>query len=469
MSLNWKEIDLLLSELDIPGAYIQQVHQHEYPSIILELKNKAGAFPLLLSTRRDFVRLCCGGSVTKKGLSTQRFAQLLRSRVRNGKITRVDHIHSQRIVRFTLQKAEEKLYMYFRMWNNGSNILLTDGQHSVIDALYRRPASGEISGGIYNPEQSLADRSSTHECKIRPFPHAQKFSEYICTTLRDSEQEFLLTIEKARLKNIIEHNLCQIQASIAQKINSMEEHTGSRCWSHYGDLILSNIHLIRPGSRNIQLHDYENGDATVVIELDPSLSPSENAQKYYIREKKARQKQQYLKDEIQNQAGLQRRLEYGLQSLEEACTAAQVKALSSTLFPKEKHTASESVGPGLCFYAEGFTILVGRDSRENDAILRTKVRGNDWWLHTRDTPGGYVFVKAPKGKTVPLTVLLDAGQLAVFFSKSKGLPRVNLYYTQVKYLRRAKGAKQGTVIPFQEKNLEIQTDEPRLLRLLGRE
>lgn len=77
-----------------------------------------------------------------------------------------------------------------------------------------------------------------------------------------------------------------------------------------------------------------------------------------------------------------------------------------------------------------------------------------------------MFIKYLKGKTVPLEVLLDAGNLALVFSKAKKEGKADLYYTQVKYLRKPKGAKAGLVLPTQEKNLSVVLDEGRLARLL---
>ena len=121
--------------------------------------------------------------------------------------------------------------------------------------------------------------------------------------------------------------------------------------------------------------------------------------------------------------------------------------------------------PGLDFLDDGWLILVGRNAGENDELLRHHVRGEDLWLHVRDFSGGYVFIKAQKGKTVPLDILLDAGNLAVYYSKARNAGTTDLYYTHVKYLRRAKNGPKGLVIPTQEKNLCIKTDKNRLARL----
>lgn len=121
--------------------------------------------------------------------------------------------------------------------------------------------------------------------------------------------------------------------------------------------------------------------------------------------------------------------------------------------------------PGLDFTVDGWYILVGRDANENDELLRHHVRGNDMWFHTRDCPGGYVFVKYRAGKTIPLEIMLDAGNLAVYYSKARKNGKADLYYTQVKHLRRAKNGPKGLVLPSQEKNLSITLDQKRLARL----
>jgi predicted ribosome quality control (RQC) complex YloA/Tae2 family protein len=74
-------------------------------------------------------------------------------------------------------------------------------------------------------------------------------------------------------------------------------------------------------------------------------------------------------------------------------------------------------------------------------------------------------VKTPQGKSLPLETMIDAATLAVHFSKGKTSGQGDVYYTRVKYLRRAKGAKKGTVLPTQEKNIHVKLDAERIERL----
>jgi predicted ribosome quality control (RQC) complex YloA/Tae2 family protein len=79
------------------------------------------------------------------------------------------------------------------------------------------------------------------------------------------------------------------------------------------------------------------------------------------------------------------------------------------------------------------------------------VKGRDLWLHVRDYPGSYVFVKHRAGKAVPPDILLDTGNLALFYSKARNNGEADLFYTQVQFLRRAKNDPQRTGDPHPRK------------------
>ena len=132
---------------------------------------------------------------------------------------------------------------------------------------------------------------------------------------------------------------------------------------------------------------------------------------------------------------------------------------------ESKKSGNEKPHPGLHYEVDGWTIMVGRTASENDELLRHYVKSLDMWLHTRDFAGGYVFIKARKDKSVPLEILLYAGNLAVYHSKARKNGQADLYYTQVKHLRRAKNGPKGLVLPTQEKNIFIKLDEEKLRRL----
>jgi predicted ribosome quality control (RQC) complex YloA/Tae2 family protein len=118
--------------------------------------------------------------------------------------------------------------------------------------------------------------------------------------------------------------------------------------------------------------------------------------------------------------------------------------------------------------AEGYPILVGRNNEQNDRLTLRVAKGNDVWLHVGGgRPGSHVVIQLPKQKTASLESLLDAGTLAVHFSKARGEHRIDVIYTLKKHVRKPKGLPAGAVVPSQTKTITVHLDEERLRRLLG--
>jgi predicted ribosome quality control (RQC) complex YloA/Tae2 family protein len=228
---------------------------------------------------------------------------------------------------------------------------------------------------------------------------------------------------------------------------------------------MAQLHQIQKGQKWLETGNFCNNNEKVHIELDPLLSPTENAERYYARFKKAKSGLGKLQDEIESLQEELEQLERTYAELYSRGEPAQIHSFIRRNRPKKKQKKKDSGIPGLQFSSHGFTLLLGRNARENDALLRKHTRGNDYWLHSRDYPGAYVFIRNKAGKSVPLDVLLDAGNLALHYSKAKHEGGGELYYTQVKYLRRAKDGKTGLVIPTQEKNLSVEIDTDRLERM----
>lgn len=231
---------------------------------------------------------------------------------------------------------------------------------------------------------------------------------------------------------------------------------------HYGDLILSYGYHIEPKSNFLECEDYESGK-TVRIQIDPDKNAQENASDYYERYKKAQSGAESLVHDIEIAEKKLLKVEKMYQEMINETNPVRIEQLlRKDTTPKQQKKKEH---PGLDYTVNGWYILVGRDANENDELLRHHVKGSDMWLHVRDFPGGYVFIKNRPGKTVPLDILLDAANLAVYYSKARNSGKTDLYYTHVKYLRRAKNGPKGLVLPTHEKNLCIEPDKDRLLRL----
>ncbi|HCE12621.1 MAG TPA: hypothetical protein DEQ24_07735, partial [Enterococcus sp.] len=105
---------------------------------------------------------------------------------------------------------------------------------------------------------------------------------------------------------------------------------------------------------------------------------------------------------------------------------------------------------------DGTEILVGKNNLQNDQLTLKTARKTDYWLHTKDIPGSHVIIRSddPTEDT-----LLEAAELAAYFSKYRQSAQVPVDYVQVKHIRKPNGAKPGFVIYENQKTLYVTPSE----------
>jgi predicted ribosome quality control (RQC) complex YloA/Tae2 family protein len=231
----------------------------------------------------------------------------------------------------------------------------------------------------------------------------------------------------------------------------------------YGDIIMANLGAIKTGDPWLEADNFYTGE-TIRIKLDPRKGPAAQGEIYYGQYRKAKNGLEELSAEIAAGEGELRALETSLSRFMAETNPLALYRLLKNRGGKPASKA-DSERPGLSFRRKDWLIIVGRDAAENDELLRRHVKGNDLWIHARDYPGSYVFIKQRSGKTVPLDILLDAGNLAIFYSKGRNNGEGDLFYTPVKFLRRAKNGPKGLALPTREKNLHVRVEDSRLREL----
>lgn len=465
MSLNWREIELIVSELPLKGSRLQGVTQHDFNAISFHFFHPVHRqWTLYTEVGTPSSRLHKLTRARAKLPKTQRFVQFLKANLVNCLVSEVAQTPGERFVDLTCTRGEDTMHLLLRFYSGaGANIIVTDDSYTILDLLLRRPRRGEASGLSFAlPEPKEIDGAFPIRRRTKGSFNEQIEEEYaaernIRTLESLYERATLLYEKKARS---LEHTLASLNTRIEQT-RDFER------YKHLGDLLSSNQHLIREGQTSLSVHDWESGEE-VEIPLDPTRSPRDAIQLYY-------ESYQRSKGRYENALGELKRVQEELRAhqaiferaLDRSLPQEEALALLTSLVEESEKEPIVRPSVGLVFQSGAYTLLVGRNAKENDELLRRHTRGNDWWVHTRDVPGGYVFIKYIKDKPPPLEVLLDAAYLAILYSKAKKAGKAELYYTQVKYLRRAKGAKMGTVLPTQERNLSVTLDEARLNVLLA--
>jgi predicted ribosome quality control (RQC) complex YloA/Tae2 family protein len=475
MSLNWKEIDAVLEELSLEGSLIQGISQPSFDSIALHTYKPAfGARTILIVLAPGVCRIHETSQKVPRTEKPLRFMEFLRSRIKGSRIAACAQAGRERIVRLDCVRGEETLLLYARLWSNAANVIVTDESGAVLDALYRRPKKGEITGGIFTVEVGASESPYT----VRDFSALEEAARARGVTLEGLSlnqkvdlwyAEYAGQLSREALVAQAQKNYAsrrsRIEAALEHLKAKREDFLHADQWKHQGDLILAFGHQ-GYDSGFLDCVDYDTGQP-VRIKVDPKKPVQENAADYYGVYKKAVSGLEELEEDIAGTEKSLRNLEALYAEIFREQNPIKLRQLAAAQEKPRQQAEKlrQSARPGLAYEIDGWTIIAGRNASENDELLRHHVRGQDLWLHTRDWPGGYVFIKNRPGKSVPLEVLLCAGNLALHHSKARQQGEADLYYTQVKYLRRAKNGPRGTVIPTQEKNLFIRKDPARLKRL----
>ena len=95
--------------------------------------------------------------------------------------------------------------------------------------------------------------------------------------------------------------------------------------------------------------------------------------------------------------------------------------------------------------SSGFTVLVGRNNKENDILTLKTAAKTDIWLHTKDIPGSHVIVQTG-GRELSEEEVFEAAAIAAYHSKGRSSENVPVDYVQVKYVKKPAGARPGMVV-----------------------
>ncbi|MDR1374144.1 MAG: NFACT family protein [Treponema sp.] len=473
MSLNWKEINLILSELDLPGSRIQKVLQCAYDVAGLQIYGRGKARMILIALTPGACRIHETFRAMPRSERPLRFAEFCKSRIVNGRIESAEQLGDNRIVRLVIRQGKNRCRFYIRLWSNAANVVVTGEDGTVLDTMRRSPRRGEITGGRFVPEEAALQTGPSgigeniprprREYQIRELPGGGSFNEKIDAWYAEHGGTLSLEALKERVRRNFEGRMGRLKASL-EKIRAKEaDYESADRFREYGDIIMANMGSIEAGTAWLEAINFYTQEP-VRIKMDPKKHPLAMAEHYYGQYRKAKTGLADVSAEIRagevELARMEKAMEELLAQTNPLALHRLIKSGGAKAVSKDDRTR-----PGLSFCRGDWLIIVGRDAAENDALLRRHTKGNDLWLHVRDFSGSYVFIKRQAGKTVPLDILLDAGNLALFYSKGRNNGAGDLFYTPVKFLRRAKNGPQGLVIPTQEKNLHIKLDEKRLREL----
>lgn len=162
-----------------------------------------------------------------------------------------------------------------------------------------------------------------------------------------------------------------------------------------------------------------------------------------------------------------------IESEERALAAVVTDAQLVAFFSDEKGEAPRRKGetpkPELPYReyvsASGRAIWVGKSGKKNDLMTFKHASPHAQWLHASGYAGTHVVVPKKKGEGLDPATLEDASRLAAHFSKAPEGVAVEVSVTEVKFVRKFRGANTGQVRIERETHRLVDND-PALVKVI---
>jgi predicted ribosome quality control (RQC) complex YloA/Tae2 family protein len=275
---------------------------------------------------------------------------------------------------------------------------------------------------------------------------------------------------------------CKRKAELLRK--ELEASEEAALYRTQAELLLAYQHEVQRGQSSVTLQNFFAGGGELVeitIPLDPRLEAVGNANRLFNKYHKLRRTLELVPPQIEQNEVELATIEQLLADLMLAETPAEVALVKAEVqaagymrgapSAREKKAQKSSKGKGgkqkgkpvppgggvplHVQSRDGFTILAGKNSRQNEVVTFQQASANDIWLHARGVPGAHVIIKAG-GRSVPDTTIDQAAGLAAFYSQARGSTSVPVDYTTVRYVRHMKGGGPGMVIYERERTIYVQ-------------
>lgn len=289
--------------------------------------------------------------------------------------------------------------------------------------------------------------------------HNQKESKELYKAYRNQILKIVLDILKK-----YQNRLVSMDKKL-QECNKKEQ------YRIYGELITSNLYRIKEEKKaSITLENYYDNNEEVVIPLDKRFSISQNAKRYFKKYNKLKNAEEIVtkqKEDTQKELVYIESIVYELENAKTVEEIAQIdKEIAENLLENIKYVngkkkqksnqkKKEEKNKIQEYEIDGFTVLIGKNNKQNDEITTKLARRYDIWLHTKDIHGSHVILKVENEQEVPKEIIEQVAQIAAYHSKAKLSSNVPVDYCYIKDVKKPSGSKPGMVIYKNNKTIFV--------------
>ncbi|MCQ2493801.1 MAG: NFACT family protein [Lachnospiraceae bacterium] len=341
----------------------------------------------------------------------------------------------------------------------------------ITDAL--KMFSVQINAGEFNPclvyegkkpKEFAAVRLSLYNHEGAQIVDVESVSALLEQFYREKNVVVHIRQRSADLRHIVQLALERNSKKLDLQLKQLKDTENREKYRLYGELLTAYAYQIKGAQKEVTVDNYYTGEQTV-IPMDPQLTASENAQKYY--EKYNKQKRTYealtgliedVKADVEHLQSIQASLDIAL--AEEDLIQIRQELAESGYVRKKSGGKKEKVTSKPFHYisSDGYDIYVGKNNFQNDELTFKFANGGDWWFHAKKMPGSHVVLRVRQGEEVPDRAFEEAAKLAAYYSQGREQEKVEIDYVRRKEVKKPNGAKPGFVVYYTNYSMTTDSD-----------
>ena len=228
----------------------------------------------------------------------------------------------------------------------------------------------------------------------------------------------------------------------------------------YGELITANLYKIpNKNVKSIELENYYDNNNLITIPLDDKYTPSINSKRFFKKYSKLKNASIIVGKQKEETLDILRYLDSVIYEIEAGTSLDNLLEIKEEISEheifkikkKKENTKSKkknitkntkfNFNP-LKFDIDGFTLLIGRNNKENDYLSLKYAKPNDIWFHTKDIHGSHGILVIKSISSEPTEEILQkCAKIVAKHSKAKLSSNVPVDYCKAKFVKKPSGSK----------------------------
>lgn len=274
--------------------------------------------------------------------------------------------------------------------------------------------------------------------------------------------------KSSKIERLVKNEQKKLTKKVVKLKKQLEQAENSEGYRIRGEILNANLAQVKPGMTKISLPNYYDNNRPIEIKLDAALSPARNGQKYFTRYKKLRDSIKHVKEQIEI-ANDNLRYFDSIQTAIDNAEPEDIDQITDELInqgylkrPQKQKRKKKVTEHNLNKFklSSGKTVLVGKNNYQNDWLTLKKANKTDIWFHVKNIPGSHVILQDANPSDDDI---LEAAEIAAYFSKAKNSAHVQVDYVQDKRVKKPNGARPGFVIYTGQNSIEVTPEKERVL------